>query len=349
MQTDVRRAWALATVAGLVLAACAAPQNLSSTSPQPSSSPTEEASPSPSPSPIPTAPLAISSFAFHTGEVGLSYSAVSLGATGGLAPYSWSLTSGSLPPGLTLSSGGVVSGSNTSSGTFSFTLKVSDAGGATVSQNGAITVYSALTMTQPCVGQCVIGKGCTTCGAFGTASRGLSPYTYKIVGGAVPPGMTWKQLSLVGGFPAGRYSLSVQVTDKLGARVTVSANWSIYSPPKFTKGSSCAATGSPASCSTTGWTYSGGSPTATPKLVIISYGQYCPSFTFCYPKPTAPPPRWSVSVRSGVVTFSADIECSDPTLAYQGYVIVELLDTAKCATTSPSNAASLLVDLVNNC
>jgi hypothetical protein len=335
-------------VAALALAACAAPQNLSSTSPQPSSSPTEEASPSPSPSPIPTAPLVISSFAFHSGEVGLSYSAVSLGATGGLAPYSWSLASGSLPPGLTLSSGGVVSGSNTSSGTFSFTLKVSDAGGATVLQKGAITVYSALTMTQPCVGQCVIGKGCTTCGAFGTASRGLSPYTYKIVGGAVPPGMTWKQLSLVGGFPAGRYSLSVQVTDRLGARVTVSANWSIYSPATLKKGSDCVSSGNPPQCTTTGWSYSGGNPSAVPKVVIVGYSQYCGFF--CYPVPTSPPPGWTVSVKAGVITFSAGgIQCNASPPYYGGDITVELVDTAKCATTSPSNKATLLVNIENNC
>ncbi|HEY3084666.1 MAG TPA: Ig domain-containing protein, partial [Candidatus Dormibacteraeota bacterium] len=131
--------------------------------------------------------MAISSFAFHSGEVGLSYSAVTLGATGGLPPYSWSLAGGSLPPGLSLSAGGVLSGNNTTSGSFSFTVKVSDSGGGAVTKAGAITVYSALTMTQPCVGQCVIGKGCTKCGVFGTVSRGLGPYTYRIVGGAVPP------------------------------------------------------------------------------------------------------------------------------------------------------------------
>jgi hypothetical protein len=350
MQTDVRRGWALATVAALLLAACAAPRNLSSVSPQASSSPTEDASPSPSPSP--TAALAISSFALHAGEVGLSYSAVTLGATGGLPPYSWSLAGGSLPPGLALSAGGVLSGSNSSPGTFSFTVQVADSSGGAVTQNGSIAVYSALTMTQPCVGQCVIGKGCTKCGVFGTVSRGLAPYTYRIVGGAVPPGMTWTQLSLVGGFPAGGYSLSVQVTDKLGAKVTVAANWSVYNPVSFLRGrasTDCINSANPPHCSTTGWSYSGGNPSVPPTAAIVGYSQYCePTFGQCFPVPTAPPPQWNVAIAGGNITFSAGgIACNAS--PYGGKLTIELRDPSKCATTSASNRLVLIVYISNNC
>jgi len=258
------------------------------------------------------------------------------------------VASGSLPPGLTLTSDGVLSGKNTTSGTFSFTIKVADAAGGEVSQKGSVTVYSGLSSTQPCVGKCVRGKGCTTCGVFGTVSRGLAPYTYKIVGGSVPSGMKWNgALALTGGFPAGSWSLSVLITDKLGATETVSANWSIYSPPKLNAGSDCTNAGSGGPCSTAGWSYSGGNPSIAPKVVIVGYSQYCGAVG-CYPTPTAPPPQWSVTFSGSAITFSVGgIACN--TAEYAGYVILKLVDTSKCATTSPSNQASLLVNQWNGC
>ena len=83
-----------------------------------------------------------------------------------------------------------------------------------------------------------------------------------------------------------------------------------------------------------------------PKLVIVGYAPYC--LTACSPAPTAPPPQWSVSIKGITITFSAGgIQCNAS--PYVGYVIVELVDTAACATTSPSNKAQLLVNISNNC
>jgi alpha-tubulin suppressor-like RCC1 family protein len=57
--------------------------------------------------------------------------AVTLNATGGNAPYTWSVTSGALPPGLSLSSAGSISGTPTTPATASFTVTVHDSVGAT--------------------------------------------------------------------------------------------------------------------------------------------------------------------------------------------------------------------------
>lgn len=66
------------------------------------------------------------------------------GASGGTAPYTFSISAGSLPPGLTLnSSTGVVSGTPTSSGTFNFTLLVTDSVLATSSVACSILVQPA--------------------------------------------------------------------------------------------------------------------------------------------------------------------------------------------------------------
>jgi hypothetical protein len=349
----VRRGWVVAFAGACLLnGACAAIGNLGQSSPSAQTSPSSEASPSPSPSPSPSsiAPLAISSFGLHSGEVGLAFAAINLGATGGAPPYTWTQAGGSLPPGLSLSQDGVISGSTTTPGIFTFGVRVDDSGGGAVLKSGSIRVYGALTVTQPCVGQCIRGKGCTTCGVFGTATGGAGPYTYKVVGGAIPPGMNMSQLSLVGGFPAGGYSLTVLVTDKLGATETVGANWSIYKPAILsrTRTGDCQNFGNPPQCTTTGWTYSGGSPSVKPQVVIVRYSQYC-GFS-CYPVPTAPPPGWKVTIGSGVITFQAGgIPCNAIPSSYGGKLTIQLRDPAKCATTLASNQQDLIVEIGNNC
>jgi len=51
-----------------------------------------------------------------------------LQATGGTAPYFWSLASGALPAGLSLSQNGTLQGIPTASGPFNFTVHVQDSG-----------------------------------------------------------------------------------------------------------------------------------------------------------------------------------------------------------------------------
>ncbi len=52
-----------------------------------------------------------------------------LSASGGTAPYSWSVSAGSLPPGLTLTTGGQLSGTPAAVGTYQFTVRAADAYG----------------------------------------------------------------------------------------------------------------------------------------------------------------------------------------------------------------------------
>ncbi len=61
--------------------------------------------------------------------VGQSF-AQQLAATGGMAPYAWTIAAGNLPPGLTLSPGGLISGTPSSAGAFSITLVLTDAQGS---------------------------------------------------------------------------------------------------------------------------------------------------------------------------------------------------------------------------
>ena len=66
--------------------------------------------------------------------VGTNYS-TQLQASGGVPPYTWSVTAGALPAGFNLSSSGVLSGDATAVGSFSFTVQVVDSSTAAASAN----------------------------------------------------------------------------------------------------------------------------------------------------------------------------------------------------------------------
>jgi hypothetical protein len=90
----------------------------------------------------PPPPLAITTTSLPQGRVMTVYSA-NVTATGGTGSYTWTLASGSLPPGLSLTSGtpsARISGTPTKKGTFTFTLRVRDAAGTTVTRSFSITI-----------------------------------------------------------------------------------------------------------------------------------------------------------------------------------------------------------------
>jgi hypothetical protein len=77
----------------------------------------------------PTAPLLITTTTLPNGVLGTVYpSGTQLQATGGVAPYTWTLTNGTvLPPGLTLATSGAITGTPTATGIFNtFTVQVAD-------------------------------------------------------------------------------------------------------------------------------------------------------------------------------------------------------------------------------
>jgi hypothetical protein len=81
------------------------------------------------------APLAITTTSIPHGNRFVAYSA-QINATGGEAPYTWSVSGGTLAPGLTLnSSTGVISGAPTTLGTYTFTVTVRDQGGRSTSRS----------------------------------------------------------------------------------------------------------------------------------------------------------------------------------------------------------------------
>ncbi len=63
-----------------------------------------------------------------------------LSASGGTAPYTWSVSAGTLPPGLTLTADGQLSGAPTAVGSYGFTVRAADAYGCAVTRNYDVQV-----------------------------------------------------------------------------------------------------------------------------------------------------------------------------------------------------------------
>ena len=71
--------------------------------------------------------LAVATTSVPAATAGDAYPDTYLSATGGISPYTWSVTSGSLPPGMTLdANSGDLAGTPTSVGTYPFTVSVTD-------------------------------------------------------------------------------------------------------------------------------------------------------------------------------------------------------------------------------
>ena len=102
--------------------------------------PTAKASASISVVPASTSGLSVTTTTLPAGTTGNAYSAT-LAATGGKAPYTWSVSTGVLPNGLQLNtSTGAITGTPSQSGTFQFTAQVKDSSSATATQGLAIPV-----------------------------------------------------------------------------------------------------------------------------------------------------------------------------------------------------------------
>ena len=90
-------------------------------------------------------PLAVAGSTLAAATVGTAYSQT-LTATGGTAPYTWSVASGVLPAGLALNpTTGAIAGTPTAAGTSSFTVRVTDAKAATATAARSVTVSAATT------------------------------------------------------------------------------------------------------------------------------------------------------------------------------------------------------------
>jgi hypothetical protein len=89
-------------------------------------------------------PLSVAGGDLPDGQVSTLYDQF-LSASGGTAPYDWTITDGSLPPGITLSDAGELTGTPISPGTFQFTAEATDSDDNTASGSFSLTVNPVVT------------------------------------------------------------------------------------------------------------------------------------------------------------------------------------------------------------
>lgn len=237
--------------------------------------------------------------------MGIAYTAVALAATGGVAPYAWSVSSGALPGGLTIGADGSVAGNPTSSGTFSFTIQVADAGHGTASLPGVISIVPALSagLIPACAQYCRVELGCVSvCGAFGQLSGGDGQYSYQLTQGPLPAGTSLSGLSLAGTFKgsSGYLKFTVQVTDGFGASATIAPTFWMYDHIAVASGSCI---GNYVVGCSVNLPVSGGVPGSAQSVTLLSVATD-PKQGCWPPNPTGPPPGYGLSVSGGSVSVS---------------------------------------------
>jgi hypothetical protein len=174
--------------------------------------------------------------------IGVQYPPQALSASGGTAPYTWSISSGSLPTGLALttsvSTGDTIAGiPSGTEGTSNFILTVTDSTLPTHQQatrSLSIIVSAPLSITTSLL---PVGKvGVTYAASTLTAVGGTQPYAWAIISGSLPPGLFLLSGGVISGTPsiAGTFTVTVRAADSGIPAQTATQSLTIQIPPVIT-------------------------------------------------------------------------------------------------------------------
>ncbi|MDR6840703.1 outer membrane autotransporter protein [Pseudoxanthomonas sacheonensis] len=158
---------------------------------------------------------------------GVAYSQT-LTASGGIAPYAFSLTTGALPVGISFSSAGVLSGTPVMTGTFNFTVAVQDANGQSGARAYSVTLAAPVLTLAPTT--LPAGSPGVAYNQSFSTSGGIAPYSYSLDSGALPIGISFSSAGVLSGTPtvAGTFNFVVRSTDSTsGTAATIAASYSL--------------------------------------------------------------------------------------------------------------------------
>ncbi len=148
------------------------------------------------------------------GTVSVPYTGV-IGVSGGKAPYTCTLTAGTLPAGLTLGAGCALSGTPTTAGTVMVTIHATDSATPTASVTGPVSITISPIPTLTLTGSLPNATLGVAYSQTLLATGGITPYTYSLTAGALPPGLNLSSAGVISGTPTavGASSFTVTVTD----------------------------------------------------------------------------------------------------------------------------------------
>jgi hypothetical protein len=173
-------------------------------------------------------PLVVTTRGLPTAIINKSYSTM-LTASGGQTPYTWSITSGSLPAGISMTPDGTISGTATSTGSSSITVQVTDSQSPTkalATGSFTLTVNNPLAITTKTLknGAINVPYNVTL-----MASGGAPLYTWTLVSGSLPAGLSLLSGGSISGTPTaeGTSSFTLQVADSENPPVTATQDYTL--------------------------------------------------------------------------------------------------------------------------
>jgi hypothetical protein len=158
--------------------------------------------------------LAATTPRFPPAVVGSDFNA-SYTASGGRAPYTWSIAEGTWPRGLAFN-GGVISGRPRVAGSYAFSVRVTDALGNTLTLPSTLVVQPRLKIPLQTLRAGTVGRRYA---AKVLVKGGAKPYTFELADGNLPRGLRLNvRTGLISGTPRakGRASFVVVVADQVG-------------------------------------------------------------------------------------------------------------------------------------
>lgn len=146
---------------------------------------------------------------------------INFASSGGTAPYSYALAAGSLPVGVSFNSTGQLSGTPTVPGNYNISVRTTDSStgaGApfALQQNYTIVVATpAIAIDPPSLPN---GSAGVAYNAQLSSSGGIAPYSYTLLSGALPTGVSFTSAGTLSGIPRsdGNFSITLGATDSNG-------------------------------------------------------------------------------------------------------------------------------------
>jgi hypothetical protein len=176
--------------------------------------------------------LTLSPATLPSGIVGTAYTQA-ITASGGTAPYTFTVLTGTLPAGLSLSAAGVLSGTPTTVGSSTVTIQALDAAGCPGVITYVIVIGAAscpvLTLSPATLPSGIVG---TAYSQTITATGGTAPYTFSVLTGTLPAGLSLSAAGVLSGTPTtvGSSTVTIRALDAAGCPAVIAYTITIATP-----------------------------------------------------------------------------------------------------------------------